>query len=99
MQHCILRYHYHALKTSIAEERENILKAEFGKFEAIISKVESLQNLVQRPREQVSYVDTLFDLTSTLLATLLDAHRKTRLLTNLLLYPPSLLFPCTISPG
>lgn len=69
VQRRILRSHYHALKTSIAEERENILKAESGKFESIISKVESLHNLVQRPREQVADAETLFDLTSTLLAT------------------------------
>lgn len=69
VQRRILRSHYHALKTSIAEERENILKAESGKFEALISKVESLHNLVQRPREQVADAETLFDLTSTLFAT------------------------------
>jgi len=68
-QRRMLRSHYHALKTSIAEERENILTAESGKFESIISKVESLHKLVQRPREQVADAETLFDLTSTLLAT------------------------------
>ena len=46
VKHCILRYHYHPLKTLIAEERENILKVESGKFEAIISKVERLHNFV-----------------------------------------------------
>jgi len=46
MQHCILRYHYHPLKTLIDEEKGNILKVESRKFEAIISKVESLHNFV-----------------------------------------------------
>eukprot|EP01018_Ginkgo_biloba_P032991 Gb_25406 [translate_table: standard] len=68
VQRRILRSHYLALKNSIAEEREEILKAESGKFEAIINKVESLHNLVQRPREQVADAEALFDITTTLLS-------------------------------
>jgi len=58
------------------EERENILKAKSGKFEALISKVESLHNLVQRPHQQVADANTLFDLTSTLLATVNILHNS-----------------------
>ena len=40
-----LKYKYNDKTSSNVEERENILKAESGKFESIISKVESLHNL------------------------------------------------------
>ncbi|XP_057815925.1 non-structural maintenance of chromosomes element 4 homolog A isoform X1 [Cryptomeria japonica] len=69
VQRRILRSHYHALKTSIAEQKEDILKTDSSKFDSIFNKVESLHNLVQKPREQVADAETLFDITATLFAT------------------------------
>ncbi|KAH9302472.1 hypothetical protein KI387_014055, partial [Taxus chinensis] len=69
VQRRMLRSHYHALKTSIAEQKEDILKTDSSEFDSIFNKVESLHNLVQKPREQVADAEALFDITATLFAT------------------------------
>lgn len=62
-----LRSCYRSLKNSIAEEREEILKADSDKFDSLIHKVQNLHNLVQRPREQVADAEALLGITSTFL--------------------------------
>lgn len=66
----MLRSHYRTLKSSIAEEREEILKGDSDKFESLIHEVQNLHNFVQKPREQVADAEALFDITSAFLASL-----------------------------
>lgn len=66
-QRRMLRSCYHSLKNSIAEEREEIFKADSDKFDSLIDKVKNLHNLVQKPREQVADAEALLDITSTFL--------------------------------
>jgi uncharacterized protein involved in tolerance to divalent cations len=40
----MLRSHYRTLKSSIAEEREEILKGDSDKFESLIHEVQNLHN-------------------------------------------------------
>lgn len=44
-QRRLLRFQYRNLKSSIAEEREEILKTDTDKFESLIHKVQHLHNL------------------------------------------------------
>lgn len=69
-QRRLLRFQYRNLKSSIAEEREEILKTDTDKFESLIHKVQHLHNLVQKPREQVADAEALFDITSAFLASI-----------------------------
>ncbi|KAF8769609.1 hypothetical protein HU200_006203 [Digitaria exilis] len=62
----MLRSRYQAVKNLISDERDEMARADSDKFTAIISQVECLHELVQKPREQIADAEALFDIASTL---------------------------------
>ncbi|KAJ6852453.1 non-structural maintenance of chromosomes element 4-like protein A-like [Iris pallida] len=62
----VLRCRYLAVKNLIVDERDDISKVDSERFSSIITDVESLHQLVQKPREQVADAEALLDITSTL---------------------------------
>ncbi|KAI8558923.1 hypothetical protein RHMOL_Rhmol04G0133700 [Rhododendron molle] len=68
-----LRSRYLAVKSLICDERDDLSKVDSDKFSAIINEVESLHQLVQKPREQVADAEALLDITNTLM-TFVKAH-------------------------
>ncbi|OAY66268.1 non-structural maintenance of chromosomes element 4 homolog A isoform X2 [Ananas comosus] len=62
----VLRSRYLAVKSQICDERDDVARADSDKFQTIISQVESLHQLVQKPREQVADAEALLDLANTL---------------------------------
>ncbi|CAK9181572.1 unnamed protein product [Ilex paraguariensis] len=69
----LLRSRYHTVKSRISDERDDISKVDSDKFKAIIDEVETLHQLVQKPREQVADAEALLDITNTLV-TSVKAH-------------------------
>ncbi|KAK9289607.1 hypothetical protein L1049_007764 [Liquidambar formosana] len=69
----VLRSRYLAVKNLISDEREDITRVDSDKFNSVINEVESLHQLVQKPREQVADAETLLDITNTLV-TSVKAH-------------------------
>lgn len=61
-----LRSRYLAVKNLISDERDGISSEDSEKFRTIISEVESLHQLVQKPREQVADAEALLDIANTL---------------------------------
>ncbi|XP_077224712.1 non-structural maintenance of chromosomes element 4 homolog A-like isoform X2 [Tasmannia lanceolata] len=61
-----IRSRYLAVKTLINDERDDISKAGSDTFNSIISEVETLHQLVQKPREQVADAEALLDIANTL---------------------------------
>ncbi|XP_058207559.1 non-structural maintenance of chromosomes element 4 homolog A-like [Rhododendron vialii] len=72
-QRRVLRSRYLAVKNLISEKREDISGVDSDKFNSIINEVESLHQLVQKPREQVADAEALLDITSTLVSSV-KAH-------------------------
>ncbi|AQK81986.1 Non-structural maintenance of chromosomes element 4 homolog A [Zea mays] len=64
----LLRSQYLAVKGLISDEKDEMASADSDKFCSIINRVESLHQLVQRPREQIADAETLLDLTASLVA-------------------------------
>nr|CAB3449202.1 unnamed protein product [Digitaria exilis] len=62
----MLRSRYQAVKNLISDERDEMARADSDKFTAIISQVECLHELVQKPREQIADAEALFGIASTL---------------------------------
>ncbi|KAJ0988130.1 hypothetical protein J5N97_006486 [Dioscorea zingiberensis] len=62
----VLRSCYLTVKNIISEEGERITNGSSEKFQSIMSQVESLHKLVQKPREQVSDAEALLDIANTL---------------------------------
>ncbi|XP_074591550.1 non-structural maintenance of chromosomes element 4 homolog A-like isoform X2 [Curcuma longa] len=62
----VLRSRYLAFKNLISDKREDITGVDSDNFNSIITEVESLHELVQKPREQVADAEALLDITSTL---------------------------------
>ncbi|XAR70029.1 hypothetical protein NMG60_11001844 [Bertholletia excelsa] len=69
----VLRSRYLAVKTRISDDRDDISKVDSDKFNSIINEVESLHQLVQKPREQVADAEALLDITNTLVSSV-KAH-------------------------
>ncbi|WVZ77500.1 hypothetical protein U9M48_025359 [Paspalum notatum var. saurae] len=63
----MLRSRYHAVKNLISDERDEMIRTDSDKFSAIITQVECLHELVQRPREQIADAEALLDIASTLI--------------------------------
>ncbi|XP_077213763.1 non-structural maintenance of chromosomes element 4 homolog A-like [Tasmannia lanceolata] len=61
-----IRSRYLAVKHLINDERDDISKAGSDTFNSIISEVETLHQLVQKPREQVADAEALLDIANTL---------------------------------
>ncbi|XP_030448013.2 non-structural maintenance of chromosomes element 4 homolog A isoform X1 [Syzygium oleosum] len=64
----VLRSHYLAVKNLINDERDDLLRADSDKFATIITEVENLYELVQKPREQVADAEALLDIANTLVS-------------------------------
>ncbi|KAL6987005.1 hypothetical protein U1Q18_012764 [Sarracenia purpurea var. burkii] len=64
----VIRSRYLAVKTLISDGRDDISRVDSDKFNSIFNEVESLHQLVQKPREQVADAEALFDITSTLVS-------------------------------
>lgn len=62
----MLRSRYLAVKSLISDEKDDMAKEDSDKFAAIITQVESLHELVQKPREQIADAEALLDITTTL---------------------------------
>jgi len=62
----LLRSQYLAVKSLISDEKDDMANADSEKFRSIISKVESLHEHVQRPREQIADAEALLDLAASL---------------------------------
>ncbi|KAB1226694.1 hypothetical protein CJ030_MR1G008457 [Morella rubra] len=71
----VLRSRYLALKSLISDERDDMTRVDSDKFQSIINEVDKLQNLVQKPREQVADAEALLDITDALLASV-KAHNS-----------------------
>ncbi|GFY99812.1 Nse4, component of Smc5/6 DNA repair complex [Actinidia rufa] len=71
----VLRSRYLAMKTRISDEREDVSRVDSDKFNTIINEVESLHQLVQKPREQVADAEALLDITNTLVSSV-KGHSK-----------------------
>lgn len=63
----VLRSRYLAVKSKISEKREDLTSADSDNFCSIIDEVESLHQLVQKPREQVADAEALLDITNSLI--------------------------------
>ncbi|KAK9069208.1 hypothetical protein SSX86_013324 [Deinandra increscens subsp. villosa] len=63
----VLRSRYLAVKNLISDKRDDITRTDSDKFNSIIDEVESLHQLVQKPREQVADAEALLDITNTLM--------------------------------
>lgn len=61
-----IRSRYLAVKNIISEEREDVVRLDSDKFQSIITEVENLHRMVQKPREQVADAEALLDLANTL---------------------------------
>lgn len=62
----LLRSQYLAVKGQINDEKDEMASADSVKFKAIFTQVESLHQLVQRPREQIADAEALLDITTSL---------------------------------
>lgn len=62
----MLRSRYLAVKNLISDERDEMVRTDSDTFSAIITQVECLHELVQRPREQIADAEALLDIASTL---------------------------------
>ncbi|KAI7998727.1 hypothetical protein LOK49_LG10G02987 [Camellia lanceoleosa] len=71
----VLRSRYLAVQTLISDERDDLSRFDSDKFNSIINEVESLHQLVQKPREQVADAEALLNITNTLV-TSVKAHSK-----------------------
>ncbi|KAF0935794.1 hypothetical protein E2562_035762 [Oryza meyeriana var. granulata] len=61
-----LRSRYLAVKNLISDEKDDMARADSDKFAAVITQVECLHELVQRPREQIADAEALLDIANTL---------------------------------
>lgn len=64
----VLRSKYLRFKNRISDERDDMSKVDADKFKLMIDEVDSLHQLVQKPREQVADAEALFDITNTLVS-------------------------------
>ncbi|KAK6149211.1 hypothetical protein DH2020_016736 [Rehmannia glutinosa] len=64
----VLRSKYLRFKNRISDERDDMSKVDSDKFKSMIEEVDSLHQLVQKPREQVADAEALFDITNTLVS-------------------------------
>ncbi|XP_059463504.1 non-structural maintenance of chromosomes element 4 homolog A-like [Corylus avellana] len=64
----ILRSRYLAVKSRIGDESDDMIRVDSDKFQSIIDEVESLHNLVQKPREQVADAEALLDIANRLVS-------------------------------
>ncbi|KZV36400.1 non-structural maintenance of chromosomes element 4A-like [Dorcoceras hygrometricum] len=71
----VLRSKYLRFKNRITDERDDISKVDADKFKSMIDEVDSLHQLVQKPREQVADAEALFDITNTLVSSV-KAYRN-----------------------
>lgn len=62
----VLRSRYLAVKNLINDERDDLYMVGSEKFSSIISEVENLHQLVQKPREQVADAEALLDIANNL---------------------------------
>jgi cytochrome c-type biogenesis protein CcmH/NrfF len=62
----LLRSRYLAVKNLISDEKDDMARAGSDTFAAIITQVDCLHELVQRPREQIADAETLLDIANTL---------------------------------
>jgi len=62
----MLRSRYHAVKSLISDERDEMARADSDRFTAIIQQVDCLHELVQKPREQIADAEALLGIASTL---------------------------------
>ncbi|KAL5212255.1 hypothetical protein ABZP36_023102 [Zizania latifolia] len=62
----LLRSRYLAVRNLISDEKDDMARADSDKFTAIITQVECLHELVQRPREQIADAEALLDIANTL---------------------------------
>ncbi|KAG8058380.1 hypothetical protein GUJ93_ZPchr0002g23559 [Zizania palustris] len=61
----MLRSRYLAVKNLVSDEKDAMARADSDKFAAIITQVECLHELVQRPREQIADAEALLDIANT----------------------------------
>lgn len=66
IQRRVLRSKYLTVKNRISDEKDHISNIDSDKFKSIIEEVDSLHQLVTKPREQVADAEALFDITNTL---------------------------------
>lgn len=64
-----LRSSYLAIKNRIHDEKDEIASPESKKFDLIFGEMESLHQLVTKPREQVADAQALLDITKSLVVT------------------------------
>ncbi|KAG8070139.1 hypothetical protein GUJ93_ZPchr0006g46007 [Zizania palustris] len=62
----LLRSRYLAVRNLISDEKDDIARSDSDKFSAIITQVECLHELVQRPREQIADAEALLDIANNL---------------------------------
>ncbi|KAH6812495.1 hypothetical protein C2S51_026257, partial [Perilla frutescens var. frutescens] len=62
----VLRSKYLNFKNRLCDERDDMSKVDSDKFKSFMDEVDSLHQLVQKPREQIADAEALFDITNTL---------------------------------
>ncbi|KAH1120453.1 hypothetical protein J1N35_003613 [Gossypium stocksii] len=62
-----LRNRYLAVKNLILDERDDLSSIDSAKFKSIVKYLESLHQIVLKPREQIADAEALLDITNTLL--------------------------------
>ncbi|KAM0855709.1 hypothetical protein ACQ4PT_049599 [Festuca glaucescens] len=62
----LLRSRYLAVKSQINDEKDEMASEDSAKFSAIFTQVESLHQLVQKPREQIADAEALLDIATSL---------------------------------
>lgn len=62
----VLRSKYLTFKNRLCDERDDLSKVDSNKFKSFIEEVDTLHQLVQKPREQIADAEALFDITNTL---------------------------------
>ncbi|XP_075475497.1 non-structural maintenance of chromosomes element 4 homolog A-like [Primulina tabacum] len=71
----VIRSKYLRFKNRISDERDDMSKVDADKFKLMIDEVDSLHQLVQKPREQVADAEALFDITNTFVSSV-KAYRN-----------------------
>ncbi|KAM0924469.1 hypothetical protein ACQ4PT_004881 [Festuca glaucescens] len=62
----LLRSRYLAVKSQINDDKDEMARADSAKFSAIFTQVETLHQLVQKPREQIADAEALLDIATSL---------------------------------
>ncbi|KAL2612429.1 hypothetical protein R1flu_024121 [Riccia fluitans] len=71
-----LRARYRDLKSSLADDKDELARSDSSKFDKLFGQMESLHELVEKPREQIADAELFLDITAGLLEVAKGARCK-----------------------